>query len=57
MIEITKSYKLTLTEQQAKELLEILQTEKDTGNFGADKDLNLVFIKLKEIFVQHQWFN
>jgi plasmid replication initiation protein len=50
MIEIEKNYKLTLTEQQAKELYELLQTEKESGCLTVDKDLVLVYNELKNIF-------
>jgi plasmid replication initiation protein len=50
MIEVQKQYKLTLTEQQAKELYELLRTEKDSGCLTVDKDLVLVYNELKDIF-------
>jgi plasmid replication initiation protein len=50
MIEVQKQYKLTLTEQQAKELYELLRTEKDSGCLTLDKDLILVYNELKDIF-------
>ena len=50
MIEIQKNYKLTLTEQQAKELYELLRTEKDSGCLTVDKDLVLVYNELKKLF-------
>lgn len=50
MIEIQKNYKLTLTEQQAKELYELLRTEKDSGGLTIDKDLILVYNELHKIF-------
>ena len=50
MIEIQKNYKLTLTEQQAKELYELLRTEKESGCLTVDKDLVLVYNELKNIF-------
>jgi len=50
MIEVAKNYKLTLTEQQAKELYELLRTEKDSGCLTVDKDLVLVYNELKNIF-------
>ena len=50
MIETLKSYKLTLTEQQARELYELLRTEKDSGCLTVDKDLVLVYNELKNIF-------
>ncbi len=50
MIEIQKNYKLTLTEQQAKELYEILDYERKNDNLGVDKELVLVYNELKKIF-------
>ena len=50
MIETLKSYKITLTEQQAKELYEFLRTEKDSGCLTVDKDLILIYKELKDIF-------
>ncbi len=50
MIEIQKNYKLTLTEQQAKELYQLLQTEKDSGCLTPDKELKLVYHELKKLF-------
>ena len=50
MIEIQKNYKLTLTEQQAKELYKLLRTEKDSGGLTHDKELVLVYNELKKIF-------
>lgn len=50
MIEIEKQYKLTLTEQQAKELYEFLRGAKDVGHLSVDRDLVLVYNELKKIF-------
>jgi hypothetical protein len=50
MIKIQKIYHLALTEQQAKELYELLRTEKDSGCLTIDKDLVLVYNELKNIF-------
>jgi plasmid replication initiation protein len=50
MINITKTYNLALTEQQAKELWELLRTEKDSGYLTVDNDLKLVYNELKQIF-------
>jgi hypothetical protein len=50
MIEIQKNYKLTLTDQQAKELYQLLQTEKDSGCLTPDKELKLVYHELKKLF-------
>ena len=49
MIEIQKNYKITLTEQQAKELYELLRTEKDSGCLTIDKDLLLVYNEMKKV--------
>jgi hypothetical protein len=50
MIEIEKQYKLTLTEQQAKELYEFLRGAKDVGHLSVDRDLILVYNELKKLF-------
>ncbi len=50
MIKISKTYHLALTEQQAKELYELLRTEKDSGGLTHDKELVLVYNELKKIF-------
>ena len=50
MIEVQKQYKLTLTEQQAKELYEFLRGAKDVGHLHTDKDLILVYNELKKLF-------
>lgn len=50
MIEIQKNYKLTLTENQAKELYQLLRTEKDSGCLTPDKELVLVYHELKDLF-------
>jgi uncharacterized protein (DUF697 family) len=50
MIEIKKSYVLELTEDQAKELYQLLQTEKDIGRLTRDKELKLVYHELKNLF-------
>ena len=50
MIEIQKNYKLTLTEQQAKELYEVLGIQKDVGHLTHDRDLILVYNELKKLF-------
>jgi hypothetical protein len=46
MIEIQKNYKLTLTEDQAKQLYWILKDRKLEG----DNDLKLVYHELKKLF-------
>lgn len=50
MIETLKSYKLTLTETQAKELYEFLQGAKNVGHLSVDRDLVLVYNELKKLF-------
>jgi len=50
MINIQKIYHIALTEQQAKELYELLRTEKESGCLTVDKDLVLVYNELKELF-------
>jgi hypothetical protein len=56
MIEIQKNYKLTLTEQQVKELYELLRTEKESGCLTIDKDLVLVYNALKNIFGTEKYY-
>jgi len=50
MINIQKTYNISFTEQQAKELYELLRTEKESGCLTVDKDLVLVYNELKNIF-------
>jgi hypothetical protein len=50
MIEIQKNYKLTLTEQQAKELYKLLLSAKHTEHITHDNELVLVYNELKKIF-------
>jgi hypothetical protein len=50
MIKISKTYHLALTEQQARELYQLLRTEKDSGCLTHDKELKLVYHELKDLF-------
>jgi hypothetical protein len=50
MIKLKRSYVVELTEQQAKELYELLRIEKESGCLTVDKDLVLVYNELKNIF-------
>ena len=53
MIETVKNYKLTITEQQAKELYQLLLDTKDTGNLKFDGrfvELRPLYEELKPIF-------
>lgn len=50
MIQVKKSYVLELSEQQALELYQVLQGEKDDGRLGVDRDLKLVYNELKNLF-------
>jgi hypothetical protein len=50
MIEVKKSYVVELTEQQARELYQLLRTEKDSGCLTHDKELKLVYHELKDLF-------
>lgn len=50
MIETLKNYKITLTENQARQLYEFLRGAKDVGHLTIDKDLILVYNELKDIF-------
>ena len=56
MINIQKTYNISFTEQQAKELYELLQTEKDSGCLTVDKDLVLVYNELKNIFGTEKYY-
>jgi hypothetical protein len=49
MIKISKTYHLALTEEQAKELYEILDYERKNNNLGPDKELVLVYHELKNL--------
>jgi len=48
MINIQKTYNISFTEQQVKELYELLRTEKESGCLTIDKDLLLVYNELKD---------
>lgn len=50
MIEVKKSYVLELSETQAKELYQLLQTERDSGCLTPGKELVLVYHELKKLF-------
>jgi hypothetical protein len=50
MIKISKTYHLALTEDQAKELYQFLQTEKGIGHLTVDHELKLVYHELKNLF-------
>jgi hypothetical protein len=50
MIKIQKTYHLALTEDQAKELYQLLRTERDSGCLTPDKELVLVYHELKNLF-------
>ena len=53
MIETVKNYKLTITEQQAKELYQLLLDTKDTGNLKFDGrfvELRPLYEELKNLF-------
>jgi len=50
MIKISKTYHLALTEEQAKELYELLRTERVNGCLTPDKELVLVYHELKNLF-------
>jgi hypothetical protein len=49
MIKIEKNYVLTLTENQARELYQFLDSERD--KLTPDKELKLVYNDLKSIFI------
>ena len=50
MIEIQKNYKITFTEQQARELYGLLQTQKSNGHLTVDHELILVCHELHDLF-------
>lgn len=50
MIEVSKNYKLILTEQQAKELYWCLKIAKDQHKLTVDDELVLVLNELKPLF-------
>ena len=50
MIELQKNYKLTLTENQARKLYQLLRTEKDDGYLISGEELMLVYNELKKLF-------
>ncbi len=50
MIEIQKNYKITLTEQQAKELYELLLSAKHNEHITHDNELMIVYHELKKLF-------
>jgi hypothetical protein len=50
MIKISKTYHLALTEDQAKELYQLLKTEKDSGHLTVDHELILVHHELRNLF-------
>jgi hypothetical protein len=50
MIEIQKNYKITFTERQARELYELLRTQKGSGHLTVDHELILVCHELHDLF-------
>jgi Na+/phosphate symporter len=50
MIKKQINYSIEFTEQQAKELYQLLRTEKDSGCLTPDKELVLVYNELRKIF-------
>lgn len=53
MIETVKNYKLTITEEQARQLYNLLQSAKSTENFsygGLYDDLRELHKELKQLF-------
>jgi hypothetical protein len=50
MIKISQTYHITLTEQQARELYELLNTERRSGHLTVDHELTLVHNELKYLF-------
>ena len=49
MINIQKTYNISFTEKQVKELYELLRTEKESGCLTIDKDLLLVYNEMKRV--------
>ena len=49
MINIQKTYNISFTEKQVKELYELLRTEKESGCLTVDKDLLLVYNEMKRV--------
>lgn len=50
MIQVKKSYVLELTEDQARELYNILSDQKKYGQITPDNEITLVYHELKKIF-------
>jgi len=50
MIKISKTYHIALTEQQARELYELLNTERRSGHLTVDHELTLVHNELINLF-------
>ena len=50
MIQVKKSYVLELSEQQAKELYNLLKYQKEYGQITHDTDIILVYNELKKLF-------
>lgn len=50
MIKKQINYTIEFTEQQTKELYQLLRTEKDSGCLTPDKDLVLIYNELRKIF-------
>ena len=50
MIEKQISYKIEFTENQARQLYNLLKLEKDRGHMTTDHDIILVYSELRKIF-------
>jgi uncharacterized protein YpuA (DUF1002 family) len=50
MIQIEKNYKLTLTENQARELYNFLSDQKKYGQITPDTEITLIYYELKKLF-------
>lgn len=49
-IETQTNYVVTFTEQQARELFQLLQTVEDSGSLWFDEDLRVIYHELCNIF-------
>ena len=50
MIKKQINYTIEFTEQQTKELYQLLRTEKDSGCLTTDKELVLIYNELRNLF-------
>ena len=50
MINIQKTYNISFTEQQVRELYELLRTQKGSGHLTMDHELMLIHHELHDLF-------